>query len=46
MFERLLEEVSFNAPERSGSKLDIDAAYVRDALQESLESEDLSRYIL
>jgi len=44
--ERLLEEISFEAPERRGQRVVIDAPYVRRALQEVLEQEDLSRYVL
>jgi ATP-dependent HslUV protease ATP-binding subunit HslU len=46
ILERLLEEISFTAPERSGDKVAIDRAEVREALEEVLESEDLSRFIL
>jgi ATP-dependent HslUV protease ATP-binding subunit HslU len=46
VLERLLEEVSFSAPDRSGEKLEIDAAYVETNLGELADDEDLSRYIL
>ncbi|MEE8410648.1 MAG: ATP-dependent protease ATPase subunit HslU, partial [Myxococcota bacterium] len=46
VMERLLEKVSFNAPEMTGQSLTIDAAFVKDRLQSFLELEDLSRYIL
>ena len=46
IMERLLDEVSYYAPERSGSSVHIDAAYVRDKLGPILADEDLSRYIL
>ncbi|MBI3178971.1 MAG: ATP-dependent protease ATPase subunit HslU, partial [Deltaproteobacteria bacterium] len=46
VFERLLDDISFNAPERAGERVHIDAAYVRKALGALLASEDLSRYIL
>lgn len=46
VMERLLEDVSFAAPERSGSKIVIDRALVADNLAPLLEDEDLSRYIL
>jgi ATP-dependent HslUV protease ATP-binding subunit HslU len=46
VMERLLDEVSFTAPERSGSTVKIDAAYVREKLGAILEDQDLSRYIL
>ncbi len=45
VMERLLESVSFEAPDRSG-KLLIDAAYVDQHLDELLKDEDLTRYIL
>jgi ATP-dependent HslUV protease ATP-binding subunit HslU len=46
ILERLLEEISFTAPEMSGREVAIDRDHVRDALGEVLESEDLSRFIL
>jgi ATP-dependent HslUV protease ATP-binding subunit HslU len=46
IMERLLDDVSYHAPERSGSSVHIDAAYVRDKLGPVLADEDLSRYIL
>ena len=44
--ERLLETVSFEASDKSGLKLTIDAGYVDDHLAELSKDEDLSRYIL
>jgi len=46
VMERLLETVSFEASDKSGSTLTIDAAYVDDHLAELSQDEDLSRYIL
>jgi len=46
ILERLLDEISFDAPEKSGSKVTIDASYVRERLTDIVKSEDLSRYIL
>jgi ATP-dependent HslUV protease ATP-binding subunit HslU len=46
VMERLLETVSFEASDKSGSKLTIDAGYVDDHLAELAQDEDLSRYIL
>jgi ATP-dependent HslUV protease ATP-binding subunit HslU len=46
VMERLLEEISFEAPDRSGQKLVIDADYVEHSLGDLVEDEDLSRYIL
>ena len=46
VMERLLETVSFEASDRSGLRLTIDAAYVDDHLAELSRDEDLSRYIL
>ncbi len=46
MLERVLEEISFTAPERAGERIVIDAAYVHDALADVVEDEDLSKYIL
>jgi ATP-dependent HslUV protease ATP-binding subunit HslU len=46
ILERLLDEVSFAAPEMRGKEVAIDAAYVRERLEPILLNEDLSRYIL
>jgi ATP-dependent HslUV protease ATP-binding subunit HslU len=46
ILEKLLEDISFEAPEKKGSRLDIDRAYVQDKLGEIVMDEDLSRYIL
>jgi ATP-dependent HslUV protease ATP-binding subunit HslU len=44
--EKLLENLSFDASERQGTRVEIDAAYVRQTLAEIVKDEDLSRYIL
>jgi ATP-dependent HslUV protease ATP-binding subunit HslU len=46
ILERLLDEVSFSAPEMHGQDVAIDANYVRERLEPILKNEDLSRYIL
>ncbi|MCL5074572.1 MAG: ATP-dependent protease ATPase subunit HslU [Chloroflexi bacterium] len=46
VMERVLEDISFNAPEYKGEKIIIDASYVQERLHGILEDEDLSRYIL
>ncbi len=46
ILERLLDEISFDAPEKRGTKVNINAAYVRERLADIVKSEDLSRYIL
>ncbi len=46
VMERLLESSSFEAPDRSGSTLVIDAPYVDECLGNLVQDEDLSRYIL
>ncbi len=46
VMERLLDEISFDAPDLSGQQLVIDAKYVRDKLADIVKDEDLSRYIL
>ena len=46
VMERLLEEVSFAAADRSGDTEVINAGYVNDSLQGLAENQDLSRYIL
>ena len=46
VMERLLEEISFDAPDKAGQHLVIDRDYVDSSLGELVEDEDLSRYIL
>ena len=46
IMERLLDELSFEAPGLAGSEIPITAAYVRERLSKVLEDEDLSKYIL
>jgi ATP-dependent HslUV protease ATP-binding subunit HslU len=46
MMEKLLDEISFDAPEMSGKSMVINAHYVREKLRDFVEDEDLSRYIL
>jgi len=44
--EKLLDEVSFAAPDTSAAHVVVDAAYVRERLGDLVKDEDLSRYIL
>ena len=46
VLERLLDTISYEAPDRSGDSFEIDAAYVDEHLEELAGNEDLSRYIL
>lgn len=46
VMERLVEEISFDAPDRDGESLKVDADYVAERLSDLAENEDLSRYIL
>ena len=46
VMERLLDEISFDAPNRDGQTVSVDAAEVNDKLAELARNEDLSRYIL
>jgi ATP-dependent HslUV protease ATP-binding subunit HslU len=46
VMERLLDEISYAAPEMKDQEIRIDAQYVRDRLNPILKDEDLSRYIL
>ena len=46
MLERLLETISFEASDRSGDKININADYVNQHLDELAENEDYARYIL
>ena len=45
-FTRLLEELSFEAPEMKMGRVPINAAYVKQRLDEVAEDEDLSQFIL
>ena len=44
--EKLLEDISFNAPEKSGKKISINAAYVKKKMAGFVEDIDITRYIL
>jgi ATP-dependent HslUV protease ATP-binding subunit HslU len=46
VLEKLLEDISFEAPERKDGRLTIDREYVSQKLTEIVKDEDLSRYIL
>ncbi|GGF10679.1 HslU--HslV peptidase ATPase subunit [Pseudoalteromonas gelatinilytica] len=46
VMEKLMEEISFDASEKAGSTLTIDANYVEQHLGALVEDEDLSRFIL
>ena len=46
VLERLLEEVSFNAPEQSGSQVEVTAELVEERLGGLAQDQDLSQYIL
>lgn len=46
VLERLMDGISFDANERSGEKIVIDEKYVSEALNDVVENEDLSRFIL
>ena len=46
VIERVFEELSFSAPDRSGEKVTVDAAFVEKHLGDLSRSTDLSRYVL
>jgi ATP-dependent HslUV protease ATP-binding subunit HslU len=46
ILEKLLEDISFNAPDLKEKKFTIDEKYVKKKLQSIVKNEDLSRYIL
>ena len=46
VLERVFEELSFTAPDRSGDEITVDDAYVNKNLDALLQSSDLSRYVL
>jgi ATP-dependent HslUV protease ATP-binding subunit HslU len=46
IMEKLLEDLSFEAPETRAKRITVDAVYVGDRLRDFVKDEDLSRYIL
>lgn len=46
VLERLMEDISYDASEKSGESITIDAAYVNAHLESLVDNEDLSRFIL
>lgn len=46
VMEKLVDEISFDAPDKTEAQVTISKAYVADKLEEILEDENLSRYIL
>jgi ATP-dependent HslUV protease ATP-binding subunit HslU len=46
LMERVLHDLSFDAPEQDGQRVTVDAGYVQHQLQDIQEDRDLSRYIL
>ena len=46
VMERVLDDISFNAPDKGGTKVKIDAAFVRKNVGDLAKDTDLSRYIL
>ncbi|MCF6320189.1 MAG: ATP-dependent protease ATPase subunit HslU [Rhizobiaceae bacterium] len=46
VMERILDDISFNAPDKSGETFKVDGKYVRDNLGELAKNTDLSRFIL
>ena len=46
VMERILDEISFSAPDRSGETVTIDAAYIERHIGDLARNMDLSRYIL
>ena len=46
ILEKLLEEISFNAPDMKNGRVVIDATYIKDKISDIVKDRDLSRYIL
>ncbi len=46
IMERILDDLSFNAPTLTGQSITIDRTYIRSKLQDVIEDQNLSRYIL
>jgi ATP-dependent HslUV protease ATP-binding subunit HslU len=46
VMERLVEDISFEAPDKQGEAITIDAAYVNDRVGKMAADADLSRFVL
>ena len=46
VLERVFEELSFTAPDRSGEEVTVDAAFVDENLGQLAKGSDMSRYVL
>ena len=46
VMERLLDEISFTATDKAGESVSIDAAYVRERVEDLAKDADLSKFIL
>jgi len=46
IMEKILSDLSYEAPDKSGQKVEVDRDYVRGKLEDVVENRDLSRYIL
>ena len=46
VMERLVEDISFDAPDKSGQAIRIDAAYVAERVGKMSKDSDLSRFVL
>ena len=46
ILEKVLEEISFDAPDKSGEKITIDKSYVQKNLGDIIKDKDLSKFIL
>jgi len=46
IMERVLDQISFDAPDKKGETVNIDGDYVRSMLSDIVKDQDLSRYIL
>ncbi len=44
--EKMLDDISFDAPDMKEDKIVIDASYVKDKISDIVKDRDLSRYIL
>jgi ATP-dependent HslUV protease ATP-binding subunit HslU len=46
VIERIVEEISFEAPDKKGETIEVDVAYVQERVKELLKNQDLRKYIL
>jgi ATP-dependent HslUV protease ATP-binding subunit HslU len=46
IIERVVEEISYDAPDKTGQKIEVTAEYVKERVGELMKATDMRRYIL